>query len=112
MEEHTYDPQAIEAHWQQVWEDTGLYRVDLDRAPRPFFNLMEFPYPSGEGLHVGMDTTNSLIYSNGKLVATIGLENMIVVDTGDALLVLPKDRAQDVSTLVKELRARGLEDYL
>jgi len=37
---------------------------------------------------------------------------MIVVDTGDAVLVLPKSRAQEVGALVKALRERGLEGYL
>jgi leucyl-tRNA synthetase len=49
----SYDPQAIEARWLRRWNEVDLYRVDLDRAARPFYNLMEFPYPSGEGLHVG-----------------------------------------------------------
>ncbi len=48
-----YDPQTIEPKWQQVWKETQLYHVDLDAARRPFYNLMEFPYPSGQGLHVG-----------------------------------------------------------
>lgn len=48
-----YDTKAIEEKWHRRWEDTGLYRVDLTNAARPFYNLMEFPYPSGEGLHVG-----------------------------------------------------------
>ena len=48
-----YDPHAIEARWLKRWSEADVYRVDLDKADRPFFNLMEFPYPSGEGLHVG-----------------------------------------------------------
>jgi leucyl-tRNA synthetase len=48
-----YDTKTSEEKWQRRWEESGIYRVDLDRAPRPFYNLMEFPYPSGEGLHVG-----------------------------------------------------------
>ena len=48
-----YDPGALETKWQQRWEEAGLHRVDLDRAERPFYNLMMYPYPSGEGLHVG-----------------------------------------------------------
>ncbi|HEX6291953.1 MAG TPA: leucine--tRNA ligase [Herpetosiphonaceae bacterium] len=48
-----YDPQAAEAKWRQRWEASGLYRTNLDQARRPFYNMMEFPYPSGEGLHVG-----------------------------------------------------------
>ncbi len=48
-----YDPQAVEAKWRQRWEARGTNRVDLERAARPFYNLMMFPYPSAEGLHVG-----------------------------------------------------------
>lgn len=66
----------------------------------------------GQGQHIGLGTSNSLIYSDGRLIATIGLENLIVVDTGDAVLVLPRDRAQEVSALVKMLQMRGLNHYL
>ena len=48
-----YDPRAVEAKWQKTWEERGTNRVDLDKAARPFYNLMMFPYPSAEGLHVG-----------------------------------------------------------
>ena len=49
----SYDHRAIEAKWQSRWQETGLYQVALDRVPRPYYNLMMFPYPSAEGLHVG-----------------------------------------------------------
>ena len=48
-----YDPQAVEAKWRARWEATGHDCVDLAGARRPFYNLMMFPYPSAEGLHVG-----------------------------------------------------------
>jgi leucyl-tRNA synthetase len=48
-----YDYGAIEAKWRERWEATGLYHVDLRAAERPYYNLMMFPYPSAEGLHVG-----------------------------------------------------------
>jgi leucyl-tRNA synthetase len=48
-----YDPHEIEPRWQRAWEEAGLYHTNLDAVKRPFYNLMEFPYPSGEGLHVG-----------------------------------------------------------
>ena len=48
-----YDPVAVEAHWQAVWTQTRIYQTDLAHARRPFYNLMMFPYPSAEGLHVG-----------------------------------------------------------
>ena len=48
-----YDPQGVERKWQQRWEERGTNRADVAGAKHPFFNLMMFPYPSAEGLHVG-----------------------------------------------------------
>ncbi len=48
-----YDPAALEAKWQSLWAERHTDEPDLDRAARPFYNLMMFPYPSAEGLHVG-----------------------------------------------------------
>src|SRR5881396_554542 len=48
-----YDPQVVEAAWQARWVEQRTNEPDLDRPRRPFYNLMMFPYPSAEGLHVG-----------------------------------------------------------
>lgn len=48
-----YNPQKIESKWQKFWKKTGLFEVDLKKAKKPFYNLMMFPYPSAEGLHIG-----------------------------------------------------------
>ena len=48
-----YDHAAVEAKWREIWEERGINRPDLDKAEKPFYNLMMFPYPSAEGLHVG-----------------------------------------------------------
>lgn len=48
-----YDPQAIEKKWQDIWEKEGTFRASNDRSKPKFYALVEFPYPSGEGLHVG-----------------------------------------------------------
>ena len=48
-----YDPQTIERKWQRIWQERGTNHTDLQRAQRPFYALMMFPYPSAEGLHVG-----------------------------------------------------------
>ena len=45
-----YNPHEIEARWQARWAAARHSQVDLDNAARPFYNLMEFPYPSGEGV--------------------------------------------------------------
>jgi len=67
----------------------------------------------GEGQHVGLDTEDSLIYAgtDKRLVTTVGLRDLIVVDSSDALLIVTKDRVQDVSRLVQMLREQGLDSY-
>jgi len=48
-----FDLRANENKWQQQWEKTKLHETDLQTAKNPFYNLMMFPYPSAEGLHMG-----------------------------------------------------------
>jgi len=64
------------------------------------------------GQHIGLDTKGCLIHGSRRLVTTIGLEGMIVVDTEDALLVCPRERAQEVRDLVRKLKESGREEYL
>jgi leucyl-tRNA synthetase len=51
--ENGFDFKRIEAKWRARWQEQRLYEVDLPGAARPYYNLMMFPYPSAEGLHVG-----------------------------------------------------------
>ncbi len=53
LETTKYVPSEIEKRWQKVWEENRVYQPDLDKAKKPFYNLMMFPYPSAEGMHVG-----------------------------------------------------------
>jgi leucyl-tRNA synthetase len=48
-----YNPQEIEEKWQRLWGEQGLNQTDIMKVTNPFYNLMMFPYPSAEGLHVG-----------------------------------------------------------
>ena len=48
-----YDPAVLEVAWQARWAEARANEPDLDAPRRPFYNLMMFPYPSAEGLHVG-----------------------------------------------------------
>lgn len=64
------------------------------------------------GDHIGVDTRNSLIYSANRLIATVGISDMIVVDTDDIVLVCHRSDAQKVKHLVEELRKNQREKYL
>ena len=48
-----YDYKAVEAKWQKTWEDEKTFHVEIDHSKPKFYALVEFPYPSGAGLHVG-----------------------------------------------------------
>lgn len=61
---------------------------------------------------VELDCANSIFYSDSRLVACIGLEEMMVIDTRDATLVCPKSRAQEVAKVVQKLKEKGSEEYL
>jgi mannose-1-phosphate guanylyltransferase len=67
---------------------------------------------SVEGASILVDTSGSLILGTRRLIAAIGLEDMIIVDTEDALLVCPRSRAQDVRKIVEALRRAGKTSYL
>lgn len=62
--------------------------------------------------HIGIDSTGCIVSGNGGVVATLGVDDLIVVATGDSLLVCPKERAQDVRLVVDELKRRKLDRYL
>ena len=48
-----YNHKAVEPKWQQIWEEKGVFHALTDSEKEKFFALIEFPYPSGQGLHVG-----------------------------------------------------------
>ena len=49
----TYNPKVVEPKWQKIWEDNKAFHADNDYSKPKFYALVEFPYPSGQGLHVG-----------------------------------------------------------
>jgi mannose-1-phosphate guanylyltransferase len=65
-----------------------------------------------EGDSVLIDTKNCMIHSPKKLVAAVGLEDMVVIETDDAILICPKARSQDVKLIVDRLKQMGKTQYL
>ncbi|MFX3632177.1 MAG: mannose-1-phosphate guanylyltransferase [Candidatus Pristimantibacillus sp.] len=88
--------------WDDVGSWTALERIDqLDDNG----NVIK-------GNILNLDTKRCIIESNGKLIATLGIEDLIIVDTEDVTLICTKDKAQEVKLLLKELRMQKLEQYL
>jgi len=85
----------LDANWNDVGSWSALWEVaDKDTANN-----------ATSGDVIAIDTQNSYIYSANKLVATVGLDGYVVVETDDAVMVAPKDRVQDVKAVVAELKA-------
>ncbi|MFZ2948610.1 MAG: mannose-1-phosphate guanylyltransferase, partial [Desulfuromonadaceae bacterium] len=62
--------------------------------------------------HVAVDSSDCLIYADGRMVATVGVHNVVIVSTPDAILVCHRERCQDVKKVVEQLGAAGLTAYL
>jgi mannose-1-phosphate guanylyltransferase len=89
------------------WSDIGSWAA--------LFNLL----PADEkynnvviGDHMGVDTTDSFIYSPRRLIATVGIKGLVIVDADDVVLICPRERAQEVRALVNELRRNHQHEYL
>lgn len=65
-----------------------------------------------EGDSVLIDSHNCMIHSPKKLVAAVGLDDMVVIETDDAILICPKARSQDVKLIVERLKQTGKSEYL
>jgi mannose-1-phosphate guanylyltransferase len=91
------------------WDDVGSWD-----------SLFDVLKPDAQGniildaRHIGLETKNSLICgeTSDRLIVTLGVENMIVVDTGDAVMICPRGNSQQVRDLVKKLKDLGLSQYL
>ena len=64
------------------------------------------------GKHVNVDTEGCITYSKNRLIATLGLKDIIIVETDDAVLVCDRERAQDVKEIAELLKERGETEYL
>ncbi|MFA5853563.1 MAG: sugar phosphate nucleotidyltransferase [Patescibacteria group bacterium] len=89
------------------WADVGHWRAVHDvLSGKPEANVVR-------GTHISHDSSGNLLYSfTGKLIATAGLKDMIVLETEDVVLVCPKNRAQDVKKIVEALEKKKMKKYL
>ncbi|MFO0733473.1 MAG: mannose-1-phosphate guanylyltransferase/mannose-6-phosphate isomerase [Nitrospiraceae bacterium] len=88
------------------WSDVGNWSSLEEVAPRDKAGNVV----SGRVIDVG--SANSVLYADRRVVATIGLTDMVVVDTPDATLVCPKSRSQDVKKVVEILKQQGAPEHL
>ena len=87
------------------WNDVGSWTSAAEHWPQVHGNAIK-------GEILALDSQGCIVYGPEKLVALLGVEDLVVVDTRDALLICPKERAQDVRLIVRELEERGRKDLL
>jgi mannose-1-phosphate guanylyltransferase len=85
------------------WNDVGSFDALFDELPKD---------QDGNTIntqHISIDSKNNLIYGSGRKIATVDIEDTLVIDTGDALLVSKKGSSQKVKQIVQELKSRKSE---
>lgn len=87
----------LDANWSDVGSWSALWEVSPQDGNG---NVLK----KGRGDIIALDSKDCFIQSDNKLIATIGIENTVVVETDDALMVAHKDRVQDVKTIVNQLK--------
>jgi mannose-1-phosphate guanylyltransferase/mannose-6-phosphate isomerase len=88
------------------WSDVGSWSAILDASSQ------DAQGNCAMGDVVSVNTRGSYVQANHRLVGTIGIEDLIVVETADAVLVAAKDQVQDVKQLVERLKAERREEYV
>jgi mannose-1-phosphate guanylyltransferase len=88
------------------WSDVGSWSSLFDLIPADANgNTVVGPF-------IGIDTSNTLVFGGKRLIATIGVQDLVIVDTEDALLVCPKGREQEVREIVKKISDNGTHQWL
>lgn len=105
--EHVQNAVMIPAPY--TWSDVGSWDALYDILHKNDGTNSVVP---DEEFHVGYDTHGCLISAGSRLVATIGVRDMIIVDSPQALMICPRDRAQDVKKLLELIKDRGKTDLL
>jgi mannose-1-phosphate guanylyltransferase len=96
--------------WNDLGSWSALHEFKADCDPQLLWqkNVLDATDP----VSVQMDAGGNYVYAPGKVVSLIGVHNLVVVETDDALLVTTRDRAQDVGKVVGALRKAGREDLI
>ncbi|MEL0638839.1 mannose-1-phosphate guanylyltransferase/mannose-6-phosphate isomerase [Marinomonas sp. TI.3.20] len=88
------------------WSDIGAWDALYDYADKDADQNVLLGDVMSEG------SNNCLVRSESRLVAAVGVNNLVIVETADAVLVMDKDNAQDVKKIVKRLKAEGREEHM
>ncbi len=94
------------------WDDIGLWSTVYSLGEKDEHGTVVVSDSDDTSTVIQLESKNNLVGTNDRLVALIGIEDLVVIDSKDVLLVVPRERAADVKKVVQELKDRDLEDYL
>lgn len=94
------------------WTDIGDWKEVWENLKKDESGNVIIDGPEEGGSVINIDTSDAIIHKNGRLIAVIDVDNIVVVDTKDALLIASKSRAQNVKQIVNNLKEKKLEEYL
>lgn len=110
MEPLTADPansQVVVAPLDAGWSDVGSWSALWDIADKCEDGNSVLHAGKGDAETILKDTRNSLISTSDRLVSTLGVDDLVIVDTKDALLVAHRDKVQDVKKIVAQIKEQG-----
>ncbi len=93
------------------WSDVGSWGALYDILPHDESGNSVRGKADQDESHICIDTQESLIYSK-RLIVTVGVRDLVVVDTDDAVLICHRERTQEVKDVVRELKEKSYDDYL
>ncbi len=99
--------QVVVAPLDAGWSDVGSWSALWDIADKCEDGNSVLHAGKGEGETILKDTRNSLISTSDRLVSTLGVDDLVIVDTKDALLVAHRDKVQDVKKIVAQIKEQG-----
>lgn len=94
------------------WDDIGLWSTVYELGKKDENGTVVVQEGEDTAQVVSVGSKNNLVSTNGRLIATIGVEDMVVIDSKDVVLILPRSKAADVKKIVEQLKEKGLEQYL
>ena len=93
------------------WDDVGDWKVVYDLERKDISgNVIVSDH--NENHTLAISSHNNLIHSNGRLVALVGIDDMVIIDTEEILMIIPKSKSQDVKKIVERLKEEKKNEYL
>lgn len=104
-------PKILMATLEDSWKDIGNWKTVYEILPKDSDGNVIIKDEEGGEL-ISLDSKNNLINLNGKMVVTVGVEDLVVVDCKDVVMICKKDNSEDVKKIVNILKEKGKKELL